>query len=162
MTDSRKCTAITDAGRACRAWAVHGTEPALCPAHAGYTNGDAPVNGNGNGHGLHVEAAAALGRIYGNEHDAPFILRSLADEELPFNELAEILLAFRVAGEVTADALAFFDNVVDDGGIFEQMREAELIRRYYVERLQNLHGRIRKGHLQTLMHLMGRHAEAVE
>lgn len=35
----RKCSAKTNAGRACRAWAVRDSEPPLCPAHAGLTNG---------------------------------------------------------------------------------------------------------------------------
>lgn len=35
----RKCTAKTNAGRPCRAWAVRGTEPPRCPAHAGLTAG---------------------------------------------------------------------------------------------------------------------------
>jgi hypothetical protein len=30
----RKCTATTKAGRPCRAWAVHGTNPPRCQAHA--------------------------------------------------------------------------------------------------------------------------------
>jgi len=35
----RKCTATTNSGRPCQAWAVHGTEPPRCPAHAGLTVG---------------------------------------------------------------------------------------------------------------------------
>ncbi|HSM57443.1 MAG TPA: hypothetical protein VK879_14930 [Candidatus Sulfomarinibacteraceae bacterium] len=35
----RKCTARTNAGRPCRAWAVRGSEPPRCPAHAGLTGG---------------------------------------------------------------------------------------------------------------------------
>lgn len=34
----RRCTATTKAGNPCRAWAVHGTNPPRCPAHANLLN----------------------------------------------------------------------------------------------------------------------------
>ena len=37
MNDASKqrCTALTNAGRPCQAWAVHGTDPPRCAAHGG-------------------------------------------------------------------------------------------------------------------------------
>lgn len=35
MTTTRRCTGTTSGGRACAAWAVRGSEPALCSAHGG-------------------------------------------------------------------------------------------------------------------------------
>ena len=35
MTASRRCVAIRIDGRACRAWAVRGSEPPLCSSHGG-------------------------------------------------------------------------------------------------------------------------------
>lgn len=33
--NKKRCTAVTNAGRPCQAWAVHGTEPPRCAAHGG-------------------------------------------------------------------------------------------------------------------------------
>lgn len=55
---SRPCTATTTAGKPCRAWAVHGTEPPLCSAHARRNTGAGAPRGNQNAlkHGFYRSA----------------------------------------------------------------------------------------------------------
>ena len=48
MSTSRRCTATTQSGSPCKAWAVHGTEPPLCSAHAGRNIGAGAPEGNDN------------------------------------------------------------------------------------------------------------------
>ena len=48
MHMSSKCSATTCSGRPCRAWAVSGTDPPLCSAHAGRNVGAGAPLGNQN------------------------------------------------------------------------------------------------------------------
>ena len=43
-----RCSCITRAGRPCRAWAVRGSDPPVCAAHAGLTAGAGAPPGNQN------------------------------------------------------------------------------------------------------------------
>ena len=54
--DKRKCSAVRRDGQGCRAWAVTGSDPALCSAHAGLNKGAGAPRGNRNAmkHGLYV------------------------------------------------------------------------------------------------------------
>lgn len=45
---SRKCTAVNQDGRRCRAWAVRESEPPQCSAHGGYSVGAGAPEGNRN------------------------------------------------------------------------------------------------------------------
>jgi len=51
----RRCSAVRPDGRECRAWAVRGSEPPLCSAHAGLNVGAGPPEGNVNSlkHGVY-------------------------------------------------------------------------------------------------------------
>lgn len=51
----RLCSEVTKKGEACRAWAVRGTEPPLCSAHAGRNVGAGAPAGNVNAlkHGIY-------------------------------------------------------------------------------------------------------------
>lgn len=89
----------------------------------------------------------------------PVILRSLVEQELPFNELEEILLAFRVCEELERDALSPLPGAVD-GSEYEQLTAAITLRMYYRMRLVNLAGRILRGDEATWKHLTG--ARSVE
>ena len=53
----RKCSAITNAGRPCRAWAMRDSDPPLCPAHAGANQGAGAPAGNQNArkHGFYSQ-----------------------------------------------------------------------------------------------------------
>ena len=52
----RRCSAVCRNGRPCRAWAVIGSDPALCSAHAGRNAGAGAPAGNQNRlkHGLYA------------------------------------------------------------------------------------------------------------
>ncbi len=52
---SRKCSHTTTAGKPCRAWAIRGSQPPLCAAHAGRTKsaGAPPANLNRRQHGFY-------------------------------------------------------------------------------------------------------------
>lgn len=52
----RKCSAVRSDGQACQAWAVIGSDPALCSAHAGLNIGAGAPRGNQNAmkHGLYM------------------------------------------------------------------------------------------------------------
>jgi hypothetical protein len=55
-SEARRCSHTTAAGRPCRAWAVHGTDPPACSAHAGRTRGAGGRRGNQNArkHGFYA------------------------------------------------------------------------------------------------------------
>jgi hypothetical protein len=52
----RKCSATTAADKPCRAWAIHGSDPPLCSAHAGRNTGAGapPGNTNRQAHGFYA------------------------------------------------------------------------------------------------------------
>lgn len=53
--DARKCAATTAAGRPCRAWAMHDSDPPICNIHAGTAK--APTsNDNAKTHGFYSRA----------------------------------------------------------------------------------------------------------
>jgi hypothetical protein len=54
--ESRRCSHLTRAGQPCRAWAVHGTDPPACSAHAKRTQGAGAPEGNQNArkHGFYA------------------------------------------------------------------------------------------------------------
>ncbi len=54
--ESKRCSHTTAAGQPCRAWAVHGTDPPACSAHAGRTRGAGAPKGNQNArtHGFYA------------------------------------------------------------------------------------------------------------
>jgi uncharacterized protein YjcR len=53
---SRKCSHTTNSGRPCKAWAVEGTDPPACSAHAGRNVGAGAPAGNQNrqAHGFYA------------------------------------------------------------------------------------------------------------
>ncbi len=57
MTASRRCSATTQAGQPCRAWAVPGSDPPLCAAHGGASRPSGPPLGNLNAqtHGVYSQ-----------------------------------------------------------------------------------------------------------
>jgi hypothetical protein len=65
---ARRCSALNPDGRPCRAWAIRGSDPPLCSAHAGRNVGAGapPGNQNRRSHGFYAtafdpgEVAAAL------------------------------------------------------------------------------------------------------
>jgi len=56
-----KCSAVKKDGRPCRAWAMIGSEPALCAVHAGRNKGKGAPKGNRNAlkHGYYSKAVRA-------------------------------------------------------------------------------------------------------
>jgi hypothetical protein len=56
-----RCSHTTAAGRPCRAWAVHGTDPPACAAHAGRIRGAGAPQGNQNArtHGFYATVFSA-------------------------------------------------------------------------------------------------------
>jgi hypothetical protein len=56
-----KCAAVRKDGRPCRAWAIVGSEPALCAVHAGRNAGKGAKKGNRNAlkHGYYSKAVRA-------------------------------------------------------------------------------------------------------
>jgi hypothetical protein len=51
-SSSRRCSATCANGKPCRAWALRGSEPALCAAHSGKV-GAPPGNKNAQTHGYY-------------------------------------------------------------------------------------------------------------
>ena len=61
-----RCTATTQAGRPCRAWAVVGSDPPRCAPHGGGARpvGAPPNNRNAEKHGLYSEShAVSIGNL---------------------------------------------------------------------------------------------------
>lgn len=54
MSNKTPCSAQTKAGKACKAWAIHGSNPPLCSAHAGRA-GAPPGNSNAVKHGYYSQ-----------------------------------------------------------------------------------------------------------
>ena len=99
--ESRRCSHRTRSGARCRAWAVHGTDPPACSAHAGRNVGAGAPRGNQN---------ARTHGFYGRVLDA----EEVADLEVYAEDLSiedEIACA-RVALRRTIRAL----NDLDNGG----------------------------------------------
>jgi hypothetical protein len=55
-SSSRRCSATCANGKPCRAWALRGSEPALCAAHSGKV-GAPPGNKNAQTHGFYSRPA---------------------------------------------------------------------------------------------------------
>ena len=73
MTASRRCTATTQSGRPCRAWAMHDTDPPRCAIHAGRAVGGAPPgNRNAVTHGYYT-APDLSGETCARPEDVPRI-----------------------------------------------------------------------------------------
>jgi hypothetical protein len=79
----RRCTATTRAGRPCRAWALHGTEPSLCSVHAGVSTSPGPGNRNAIQHGFyaafHPDPEQGFSPINGVIHDLAAKQAQLSD-----------------------------------------------------------------------------------
>jgi hypothetical protein len=92
-----RCTATTQAGRPCRAWAVAGTDPPRCAPHGGGARpvGAPPNNRNAEKHGLYGESrAVSVGNLSADLADR---LERFADsiearaDELTLDQLARLL-----------------------------------------------------------------------
>lgn len=82
-TIKRKCVATTAAGRSCKAWAIHDSNPPTCSAHAGRTG--APTgNTNRLTHGFYS-------RTYTQQESADLVAHAMA------SDLEDELAAARVA-----------------------------------------------------------------
>ena len=85
-TPSRPCSQLTAAGEPCRAWAIRGSDPPLCSAHAGRNVGAGAPLGNQNArtHGFYAaaftapEVARLLAGAGGTSLDAEIVCARIA------------------------------------------------------------------------------------
>ena len=78
LTPSRRCSQLTAGGQPCQAWAVHGSEPPLCSAHAGRNVGAGAPLGNRNRltHGFYSTAFSLEELEDVQDHDPDSVLKS--------------------------------------------------------------------------------------
>jgi hypothetical protein len=91
--DHRKCSAVNSDGSPCQAWAIRGSNPALCSAHAGRSHGAGAPPGNKNAlkHGYYT-------RHFSEQEVVEF--EALSERSL----LGELVLARTMIGRLAAYA----------------------------------------------------------
>ena len=78
LTPSRRCSHLPAGGQPCQAWAVHGSDPPLCSAHAGRNIGAGAPLGNRNRltHGFYSTAFNLEELEDVQDHDPDSVLKS--------------------------------------------------------------------------------------
>jgi hypothetical protein len=119
MTTSRRCVATRIDGRACRAWAVRGSDPPLCSSHAGRARTDDVARPDR----LPGPAAAEPGETLEQDTRAPRLEEAPQLEEIAL--LVNLALDDSLEDEVAASRIAV-QRVMEE--LREELSPAEFAR----------------------------------
>jgi len=88
----RTCSAVRKDGHPCRAWAVRGSEPALCSAHGGRRTSAPPARKKAPGYNFYFSAPKPEFLKYVEQTMDPSPLRELVEERYRLRQLVSCTL----------------------------------------------------------------------